>query len=156
MRVSEKTTFNDYWTNSNFQDKKPIRNGSKKMMVGDNIYYRDPATDKWHQADSHHSNADGSINQANLKTDTRYTENVLISDEFFYFGTEAPIVPNNLLDSIGYKNHRGYRVFAADAVADLIVWLKNSFGKSVNSIIGDPFDFDVSEKRYSGRGSKIT
>ena len=156
MRVSQVISFNEYWTNPDFQDKKPVRNGSKKMMVGDNIYFRDPDSNIWSQADSHHSKSDGTINQINLKTDTGATENVLISDEFFYFGTTAPIVPNDLLNSLGYKNHRGHRVFAADAAADLVAWLKNSFGKSVNIILGDPFDFNVSEKRYSGRGSKLT
>ena len=44
MRVTEKITFNEYWTNPKFLDKKPIRNGSQKIMVGDNIYYQDFGT----------------------------------------------------------------------------------------------------------------
>lgn len=156
MRVTQKITFNDYWLDPLFIDKKPVRNGSKKMMVGDNIYYRDPESDEWYQADSHHSNVDGTINLDNLSTDTGSTENVLISDDFFYFGNEAPVVPANLLSSIGYKNSRGYRVFEINAAADLITWLKNNYGASTTRIMGDPFDFNISERRYSGRGSKIT
>src|SRR5262249_167212 len=38
MNVSEKLTFEEYWSDPRFQDKKPVRNGSKKMLVGDNIY----------------------------------------------------------------------------------------------------------------------
>jgi hypothetical protein len=44
MRVSSKITFNEYWTNPKYLDKKPVRNGSRKMMVGDNIYFIDVAT----------------------------------------------------------------------------------------------------------------
>ena len=156
MRVTRKITFNDYWSDPVFIDKKPVRNGSKKMMVGDNIYFRNRANNEWQQADSHHSNADGSINPYNLSTDTGSTENVLVSDEFFYFGNQAPIVPSGLLNSIGYKNLRNHRVFELHAAADLIKWLKSTYGTFTNQIIGDPFDFDISERRYSGRGSKIT
>src|SRR5690349_11369247 len=41
MRVTEKLTFNEYWANPLYFDKKPVRNGSNKMMVGDNIYHYD-------------------------------------------------------------------------------------------------------------------
>jgi hypothetical protein len=50
MYITEKISFNEYWGNPAYLDKKPVRNGSKKMMVGDNIYHRDP-TGQWHQAD---------------------------------------------------------------------------------------------------------
>jgi hypothetical protein len=70
IRIAEKITFNEYWANPIYLDKKPIRNGSKMMMVGDNIYRRD-AKGHWHQADSHHSMADGSVNPDNLRTDTK-------------------------------------------------------------------------------------
>jgi Nucleotide modification associated domain 2 len=46
IRVTEKLTFNDYWTNPAFLDKRPVRNGSQKMMVGDNIYHFDTAANK--------------------------------------------------------------------------------------------------------------
>src|SRR3979490_1807345 len=38
MRVTAKLSFNQYWESAEFLDKKPIRTGSRKMMVGDNIY----------------------------------------------------------------------------------------------------------------------
>src|SRR6185295_10141314 len=78
MRVSEKLTFNEYWESPRFLDKKPVRNGSLKMIVGDNIYYFDTGVGEWSQADSHHSNADGSINRDNLARDTQ-SNNVLVS-----------------------------------------------------------------------------
>lgn len=155
MRVTEKLTYNDYWASLTFLDKKPVRNGSQKMMVGDNIYYLDTATNEWHQADSHHSNADGSINPYNLARDTK-SDSVLISQHFFYFGSNAPFVPSDLLDVIGYKNPRDYKGYEVTEAGGLIDWLQNSFLDSLNQVIGDPFDFDKSQKRYSAGDNKVT
>jgi hypothetical protein len=154
MRVSKKITFNDYWSDPYYLDKKPIRNGSSRMLVGDNVYYFDPKTKKWNQADSHHSNFDGSTNLKNLKTDTK-SDKVLISDYFYYFGKDAPSIPNDQITFIGYKNGRNYRVFDSNACSCITDWLQQSFRKSLNIVVADPFQFDQSEKRYTGEGSKI-
>jgi len=149
MCITEKIIFNEYWENLIYLDKKPIRNGSRKMMVGDNIYHFDTAQNRWHQADSHHSNDDGSVSLQNLSTDTK-SDKVLISRHFFYFGKQAPFIPSNLLNAIGYrKSPRDYRVFEDSIASELIEWLNNSFRGSLNQVIGDPFDFKNSEKRYS-------
>jgi len=78
MNVSEIITFDTYWSDARFMAKKSFRNGSPKMMVGDNIYHRNPITMDWIQEDSHHSKLDGSTNLKNLQTDTK-SVNVLIS-----------------------------------------------------------------------------
>ena len=154
MQITGKITFNEYWTNPAFLDKKPVRNGSRKMMVGDNIYHK-VTDDKWYQADSHHSNPDGSFNLHNLEKDTK-SDSVLLSRHFFYFGTEAQVVPSELLNAIKYKNGRNYRKFNSETEARLIIeWLHNSFLESLNQVISDPFDFNDSEKRYSGINDKI-
>jgi hypothetical protein len=155
MKVTEKLTFNEYWLNPKFLDKKPVRNGSRKMLVGDNIYYLDPTSKKWNQEDSHHSKPDGSINSENLKKDTGTTDKVLISEHFFYFGKEAPMVPAHFLNAIGYKNRRNHLVFDEVAAGNIIQWLENTFSKSLNQITGAPFNFESSEKRYSGVNSKV-
>jgi Nucleotide modification associated domain 2 len=155
MRISNKITFNEYWTNPKYLDKKPIRNGSRKMMVGDNVYYLNSSSKQWQQADSHHSNADGSINPDNLTRDTS-TNKVLISNHFFYFGIEAPIIPERLLSAIGYKNGRNYRVFELDECMNLFDWLQKEFGCFLNTVQADPFDFNISEKRYSARDNKVS
>ena len=155
MRIGQKITFNEYWTNPAYLDKKPVRNGSQKMLVGDNIYHFDSLRKKWLQADSHHSNADGSVNIHNMHTDTK-SDKVLLSQHFFYFGKEAPIVPVKLLEVIGYQNRRNYRVFDAKICTSLIKWLHNSFGKLLNQVPADPFDFADSQKRYSVATNKIS
>ena len=141
MRVAEKITFNEYWENSAYFDKKSVKNGSSKMMAGDNIYYLDTAQNIWHQADSYHSNADGSADPRHLSRDTK-SNKVLVSRYFFYFGREAPFVPDDLLNSIGYKkNQRGHRVFEDRIAGELIEWLHKNFKESLNQVMGDPFDF---------------
>lgn len=155
MKVTEKLTFNEYWLNPKFLDKKPVRNGSRKMQVGDNIYYQDSISKQWSQADSHHSNPDGTINFENLKKDTGTTDKILISQHFFYFGKEAPIVPADLLNVIGYKNRRNHLVFDEETAGGIIQWLENTFAKSLNQVVSDPFNFKSSEKRYSGINSKV-
>lgn len=155
MRVTEKLTFNQYWSSPRLLDKRPVRNGSQKMMVGDNIYYFDEAAGVWHQADSHHSNLDGTINQDNLARDTR-ADGVLISRHFYYFGRKAPVVPKALLGALGYKNQRSHRVIEYAEARRLVEWIQNSFLGSLNQVSGDPFDFEESQKRYSARTNKIT
>lgn len=124
-------------------------------MVGDNIYHYDLAENRWHQVDSHHSNADGSVNPHNLRADTK-ADKVLASRHFYYFGREAPIVPRKLLNAIGYKNGRNYRVLDCSTCAVLIDWLEGSFRESLDEVRADPFDFNESEKRYSARDNRIT
>ena len=154
MRVTEKTAFDEYWTSPAYLDKKPVRNGSNKMMVGDNIYHRDPASNDWCQANSHHSNADGSVNPDNLRTDTK-TDSVLISRHFFYFGSAAPAVPDRILATIGFTNGIGHRVFNLEACEDLLAWLQSAHKNSLNTVQADPFDFGDSHLRYSVRNNKI-
>ena len=54
MRVAEALTFNEYWADPRFQQKKPNLRGSLKQAFGDNIYFRDES-EQWNQLDSHHS-----------------------------------------------------------------------------------------------------
>lgn len=123
-------------------------------MVGDNIYHFDLATKTWRQADSHHSKADGTVNAHNLRVDTK-SDKVLISNHYFYFGTEAPMVPEQILDSMKYRNGRNYRVYDQQNCSALLDWLQLSYGKSLNLVSGDPFDFQRSEKRYSAGDNRI-
>ncbi len=155
MRVTERITFNEYWSNAIYKDKKPVRNGSRRMMVGDNIYCFDPSSKQWSQADSHHSHVDGSVNLDNLSRDTS-KDCVLISRHFFYFGIEAPLIPEIILKKMGYKNGRAHRVFADCGCADLFKWLHGSCGQSLNMLKADPFDFDKSDARYSAANNKIS
>jgi hypothetical protein len=145
MKVTKKISFQEYWEDSNYSIKKPLRNGSRVRMLGDNIYHRD-ADSSWLQEDSHHSQPDGSVNQVNLARDTK-SDNVLISNCFLYFGETA--VPLNL-DSIGYHRIRNYKKIKLAPDNDggkLIAVLLDEHGSKLNMAISDPCQFKNSHKR---------
>jgi len=154
MRVTEKIDFQEYWRNHRYIDKRPVRNGSSTRLVGDNIYRRDDETSRWRQADSHHSNPDGSSNLVNVQNDTK-SDKVLISQHFFYFGKDALAVPPHLLNATGFKNRQGHRRFDNPASKKLVEWICTNFSSCLNQVSADPFDFDQSDKRYSGENNKI-
>jgi hypothetical protein len=154
MRVTGALSFNEYWATKEYFDKRPVRNGSRVMMVGDNIYHRDQASDPWQQLDSHHSNPDGTPNPLNVNKDTS-ANRVLVSRDYFYFGREAPMVPPGMLEAIGYRNGIGHRVFELSQFSPFLQWLVTDCNAARNILAGDPFDFDQSAKRYSGKGSSL-
>lgn len=154
MKVSEVLTFNDYWSDVRFYRKKPVRNGSLVMMVGDNVYRQDADSKVWLQLDSHHSNPDGTTNHNNLKTDTS-SEYVLVSDHFYYFGKSAPKVD---LESIGYKNHRGHSkmLLSNNNVFDFIGGIEQNYKMEMNLVLDDPFDFLGASRRVDQATRKIS
>jgi hypothetical protein len=155
MRLDECLTFDDYWNDSRFRAKRPVRNGSRKMVVGDNIYHRASDGIAWDQEDSHHSLADGSPNLHNVKNDTQ-TNRILVSHHFLYFGINAPTIPAEILTSIGYKNGRYHRVFEEARCLPLFTWIDHVYGHDYGRVLGDPFDFMHSSKRYSGEDNSIS
>jgi hypothetical protein len=151
MKVTSKVTFDEYWSNDLYKDKKPVRNGSKKTIVGDNIYHQ--VNQEWVQQDSHHSYPDGSPNPHNVKNDTQ-SNAVLLSDHFYYFGNTAPQISSEILNNMGYKNGRSYRKFSEDKALPLLSYLQSNF--TLNKLQGDPFDFDRASARYSQKNNKVT
>jgi hypothetical protein len=154
MKVTEVCTFDEYWQDKRFGEKRPLRNGSLMMMVGDNVYHRDDTSGDWVQEDSHHSCVDGSIHHKNLATDTS-SENVLISTHFYYFGSEAPEVD---LDAIGYKNVRNFRKlrFGDESVEQFIANMENKYNNHLNKVIADPFDFSRASERVDQSTGKLS
>lgn len=154
MRVSRTLSFDEYWSAPEFRAKRPARNGTLKTIVGDNIYHRDPLSGVWQQADSHHSQPDGSPDPYNTMHDTN-TDRILVSDHFYYFGRCAPSVPHFILDDLGFQNAIGHRVFSEREANSFLLWLKRDFGDDLNRVAGDPFQFDQGGARYSKKADKI-
>lgn len=152
MQVTESVNFDQYWSSKQYIDKRPIRNGSNCKMVGDNIYRKDSGSNRWIQADSHHSLSDGRPNQKNIENDTQ-TDRVLISKNFYYFGKSAPSI-DTYLRKIGYQNQRNHRVYPIDECQELFEWLKSNH--TPNLILSDPFDFMESHHRYDGKTNTTT
>ena len=154
MKVSEKVSFQDYWDHERFSLKKPVRNGSRVQMLGDNIYHKDGNGD-WIQEDSHHSNPDGTPNPVNLDRDTGRTDQVLVSNYFLYFGDEALPVD---LDSIGYGRIRNYKkifLSASKEARDLITSVFRDHRSDINMVVSDPCQFIDSHQRVDQGTGKI-
>lgn len=137
MKVEDKLTFNDYWKDPKFQNKKPLLEGSLKMIYGDNIYHQDAVTEEWLQEDSAHSLIDGKINQDHLEVDTGGNY-VLISQNFYYFGDSAPEVPKNLREICSKNRNMEYLNRSSDIEEAFIKWLEDSFEVGIH---GDPINW---------------
>lgn len=154
MKVSEKISFQNYWDDPRFSLKKPCRNGSHVKMLGDNIYQKN-ANGQWIQDDSHHSNPDGTTNQVNLDRDTGTSDQVLISNYFFYFGENA--IPVDLA-SIEYKSGLGFKKINLSVSKEgrsLIESVYKNYWKNLNLLIADPCQFMDSHRRVDQGTGKI-
>jgi hypothetical protein len=142
MRVTTTMTFSQYWTAQQFQRKKPNLQGSKKQAFGDNIYSKDARTNKWCQANSHHSMPDGSPNKSNVVADTK-ADRVLISDDFVYWGGTGPRLPQKFLNygpqhvtlCVG-RNHKTN--FPTEFVKEFVAWIRSLNEKGD---VGEPLDW---------------
>lgn len=127
MRVSEKLKFQEYWDDPRFDKKKPFFGGNLSRAYGDNIYHKD-LHGQWVQEFSHHSHPDGSINQANLDTDTSH-DAVLIAEDFVYWGGAGPVIPGELSNFNGedlYSHVRDYRVGYSIPFRQLVIdWFES-------------------------------
>ncbi len=62
MQVQEILTLNDYWEDNRFYNTRPVMNGSKKQMYGDNIYHYDSVKRIFIQENPHHILKNGENN----------------------------------------------------------------------------------------------
>lgn len=136
MRVDEKITFDEYWIDPRFQYKKPIINGSLVQMYGDNFYHKDD-NGAWIQENSAHSLSDGMPNSDHIKADTS-TENVIVSENFYYFGDNSFEIPNEF-EAICTKGRNVKSISIPVDVADQFVrWLGENKSQGIN---GDPINW---------------
>jgi hypothetical protein len=154
MQLTDTRTFDAYWEDPMFHSKRPVRNGTRKTIMGDNIYHQAAGNMAWIQEDSHHSQVDGSPEPSNIKNDTQ-TNRVLISHNFYYFGSKAPLIPREILNQLGYSNGRGHRKLPIKEAKPLLSWINSEFKGCVNAVIGDPHQFMESNARYSKRIDRI-
>ncbi len=115
MRVDEKLSFDEYWTDPRFAEKKPNLEGNREQRCGDNIYHR-TSGGVWVQAQSLHSCEDYSPNHYHLDRDTSVTS-VLASKSFAYYGADAKEIPDTFRNWEGqdyFDSVRGYRRYFPD------------------------------------------
>ena len=137
MRVTEAMTFNEYWRDPRFYEKRPDLHASIRKAFGDNIYHRNGTTGKWHQEDSHHSCEDGTPNSRNVARDTRVNR-VLVSDDFYYWGGNGPEIPITFRKDVCKEGPGHKRNLSVEIVAKCIMWLR-SFERGYR---GDPLEWD--------------
>lgn len=150
MKVTGKTTFNDYYKSPDFQYKKAVMNGSLKKMYGDNIYHQERNVNGdlvWFQDDSHHSLEDGKTNEYNLKRDTSTTDSVLISTDFYYFGKDAIVIPNNVVSDF-CKRGPGHRNVDESVALEVLKLIQENYEVG---IIGFPTMFGGKFAWYDGK-----
>ena len=104
MKVSEALSFNEYFTDPRFENKKPIINGSKKQARGDNIYFKEGGS--WSQLNSFHSHDNGSPHTSHIAKDTK-VDRVLVSNKFRYFGLNGPRLPPSFCSNNKSLCHKG-------------------------------------------------
>lgn len=141
MKVSEKLKTEKYWRDPRFQPKKPDLYHNWVAASGDNIYK--PVTrSKWFQLNSYHSKLDGSPSQEHIERDTK-VPNVLVSDDFVYFGGEGPKLPQSFLQEgpaqvcrIGIRQYM--RVKDAKVIDGFVKWLRS---QHCSGYCGKPWDW---------------
>ena len=140
MRVEGSLSFDEYWRDERFVEKKPLLVGSQKQWYGDNIYYRNNEA-SWVQLDSHHSRPGGVTDEENLRKDTK-VDRVLFSRRFVYWGGTGPNVPTQLRNWNGVDivhKGRGHRSqFPADLAAAFGEWIEPHLGEGR---VGRPRDW---------------
>jgi hypothetical protein len=143
MRISKIITFDDYWKDPKFLIKRPDMWAGRMYRYGDNIYYPDAVTAKYHAVDSFHSEEHGGASPANLKRDTGTTTRVLLGDDFAYWGSDGPKIPKSLEDFVVETQGHKCR-FAAERVTDFLAWLNTVSGRG---LMGKPAHWRIGKKR---------
>ena len=123
MRVSQAMSFDEYWNDPRFRNKRPNLYSSMRNAFGDNIYHRERYSNQRIQIDSHHSKEDGTPNLNNICNDTK-VDRILVSDDFIYWGGGGPLLPTFCEDDLCCKR-QGHRChFPEDAVREFITWIR--------------------------------
>ena len=128
MRVTKTMPFDDYWLDPRFRCKRLDMD-----PYGDNLYRRDKLG-KYVQ-DENASRCCG----ADTTLDTS-VDQVLISDDFIYFGGDGPEIPLFSSHEICKKGPGHKCKFPSNVVDEFIDWIR-SFGKA--GCLGNPADWSL-------------
>ena len=143
MKVEEILTFDQYYNDSRFQCKKPVKTGSLVQMYGDNVYHSDLSAHpvrKYIQDECAHSHKDWSFYQDHYDRDTK-SDKVLLSKTFYYFGDNCIDIPEKFsyinLKQNDMRGNKYYRDLEDedDKINAFAEWLDNTYGVGIH---GDP------------------
>ncbi len=128
MQVSEVLTYDAYWTDVRFQEKRPVFDKDLTHTFGDNVYHR--VNMQWVQEKSRHSTEDEKQNQLRMKRDVG-TNRVLVAEEFFYFGADAIAIPKEYEKMVVPNNT--YAVYTdTEQIYALVKYIKNRYETGIH------------------------
>jgi hypothetical protein len=133
MQVAEILGFEDYYSDSCFEKKKPAVNGNAYEQCGDNMYFKS-LKGEWKQHPSLH-HRDPQQRAKDLKHPF-----VFIAKHFYYFGDHAVEIPTMFKTLIW--NRQGCKCQHDTAiVSGFLKWLQENFKAGINGL---PFDWEAS------------
>jgi len=140
-QVAEAISFDEYWADPRFLDRRPIMNSPEIVFrAGDNIY--EPIAGGHRQLPSFHSNPDGS-EDAGLKQTDLSANRVLVGERFTYWGRSGPALPEELLFLAVGRGHRCK--FTPDQVDTVARWFANLPG----GVLGAPTHWKAGDQSWS-------
>ena len=131
MHITEAMSFDEYWKDPRFQDKKPAENTGSEKCCGDNIYYIDSNTNRLCQVKgSYHNDCD-------ITHDTK-ADRVLISDDFIYWGSDGPPLPEFSGVSLVSRTQGHKCRFPQEVVENFEHWIQ---GLGDKGLFGNPTEW---------------
>lgn len=107
MRVDEALTFDEYWVDPRFVNKRPEIPGPKMRMVGDRTYRHEAGHAGWQfDRSMHYMPQSKQANGGHVAKDTK-VDRLLIGKDFTYWGGSGPQLPAYLLGQ--FPNPRGQK-----------------------------------------------
>ena len=137
MQVTKKMTYNEYWKNKDFSEKK-YSNKNSRTKYGDNIYYKN-SKGNWIQAKNQFHNGE------EIKRHDTQTNAVLILSKFFYFGKKHIELPNYFKKSVS-KLTQGHKYKGLEKEGEKLI--KFLYRKYINNQShGEPIGYKNDKKR---------
>lgn len=133
MRVTEVLDFDTYYHDPRFASKRACDRGWQERC-GDNIYYRNEAGG-WSQSIAFaHTSAE------QIAQDTRHPR-VFVSDHYFYFGDNAPRIPQEFTSLLQVR--QGCKYHTGQPVSSFIEWLERTYEPGLS---GEPRDREEEQR----------
>ena len=120
MKVTGKIPFSKYWNNPKYDIKKPdLASSDLRKHVGDNIYK--PVRMEYEQVPNvRHCSSD-------MDKDLK-SKQVLLSDEFYYFGASAIELPDDIRPKIPFgQSSNGYETTDVQCINNLLKYVSNNY-----------------------------
>lgn len=105
MVVEDDPSFDRYWNDPRFSQKRPRLNGPKMWAAGDRTYRHEPGEPEWRFEQSmHYVSGAAQPNGGHVVRDTK-VDRVLVGRTFTYWGKSGPRVPDHLIGLFPATRH---------------------------------------------------